>query len=132
MNHTEVSTAGSSSPLINKILCHPQESTCITEHETRKMKFYDITSGQCTFEMIAHLDSVSSLDISPNGQAVITALLDSSFHLWDVTIKTFLQEFSAHRTKHDESIHFALFHPRLRGPEQTCDAAGGSFYHRWK
>lgn len=76
--------------------------------------------------MIAHLDSVSSLDISPNGQVIITAGHDSSVRLWDINTRSCLQEFSAHRKKYDESIHFALFHPKKAVGGDTSGASGGS------
>ncbi|KAI3643120.1 hypothetical protein MP228_012675 [Amoeboaphelidium protococcarum] len=130
MNHAEdaAGSASVSSLLVNKVVCHPTESMCITAHENRKLKFYDITSGQCTYQMIAHLDSVSSLDISPNGQVIITAGHDSSVRLWDINTRSCLQEFSAHRKKYDESIHFALFHPKKAVGGDTAGASGGSQY----
>eukprot|EP00158_Paraphelidium_tribonemae_P005868 Partr_v1_DN27567_c0_g1_i3_m30453 putative Striatin, calmodulin binding protein len=52
---------------INRIIAHPTSPLVISAHEDRCIRFYDSRSGSCIHNMVAHLDSVSSLDISPNG-----------------------------------------------------------------
>lgn len=87
--------------------------------------------------MVAHLDSVTSLAVDPNGlylmsgskfTAAFTSLLnrtrwlgltvptvspghDCSIRLWNMESKTCIQEFTAHRKKFEESIHDVAFHP---------------------
>ena len=62
---------------------------------------------------MAHEDSVTSLDIDPTGLHVVSAGHDRSLRVWDICSKKCVNEFSAHRRKHDEAIHSVRFHPTL-------------------
>ena len=104
---------GTHNTQINRVICHPTQSLAITAHEDKHVRFFDTRSGDCAHSMVAHLDAVSTLDISPNGLVVVTGGHDSSVRLWDLNTHACLQEFSAHRKKYDESLHSVLFHPRM-------------------
>ncbi|KAF8923200.1 hypothetical protein BGZ58_003241, partial [Dissophora ornata] len=52
---------------INKVVCHPTLPLLVSAHEDRYIRFFDVNSGACSFSMLSHLDSVSSLDIDPAG-----------------------------------------------------------------
>lgn len=52
---------------INKLITHPTLPIAISAHEDKSIKFYDTTSGQIVHSMVAHLDSVTSLAVDPNG-----------------------------------------------------------------
>lgn len=52
---------------INRVISHPTNNLLITAHEDKQIKFFDTRSGQCVNSMVAHLEAVSSLDISPDG-----------------------------------------------------------------
>lgn len=55
------------SPRINRLISHPTLPIAISAHENRTIKFYDTTNGDCIHSMVAHLDSVTSLAVDPNG-----------------------------------------------------------------
>ena len=55
------------SPKINRLVSHPTLPVAISAHENRSIKFYDSSSGQLIHSMVAHLDSVTSLAVDPNG-----------------------------------------------------------------
>ncbi|CAO3644735.1 unnamed protein product [Cunninghamella blakesleeana] len=97
---------------INKIVSHPTSPLIISGHEDRYIRFYDIHSGKSTFNMSAHLDAVTCLDMDPSGTSFISGGHDCSIRLWDLAMtKNCIQEFSAHRKKGDEGVLDVQYHP---------------------
>lgn len=58
---------GTRATQINKVVSHNACPLVVTAHEDRYIRFYDPRSAKCVHGMIAHLDAISSIDISPNG-----------------------------------------------------------------
>lgn len=56
------------------------------------------------------MDAVTSLDINSSGSTLVSGGHDSSIRLWDMSNKTCIQEFSAHRKKGDEGVLDVKFH----------------------
>ena len=52
---------------INCVVAHPTLPLTITAHEDRHIRFFDNTTGKLVHSMVAHLDSVTSLAVDPNG-----------------------------------------------------------------
>uniref|UniRef100_A0A671VR03 Striatin n=1 Tax=Sparus aurata TaxID=8175 RepID=A0A671VR03_SPAAU len=104
--HTEVTSAR-----INKVLSHPTLPITITAQEDRHIQFFDNNTGKLIHSMVAHLDSVTSLAVDPNGLYLMSGSHDCSIRLWNMESKTCIQEFTAHRKKFEESIHDVAFHP---------------------
>ncbi|ORY03877.1 WD40 repeat-like protein [Basidiobolus meristosporus CBS 931.73] len=98
---------------INKIVAHPTLPLVISAHEDRYIRFFDINTGQCIHSMIAHLDSVSALDINHTGLQLVSGGHDSSIRIWDTTMYKCLQEFSSHRRKSDEGVCCVRYHQSL-------------------
>ena len=48
-------------------MSHPTLPLTITAHEDRQIRFWDNNSGRLVQSMVAHLDSVTSLAVDPNG-----------------------------------------------------------------
>ncbi|KAM8842840.1 striatin [Synchiropus picturatus] len=96
---------------INKVLSHPTLPITITAQEDRHIQFFDNNTGKLAHSMVAHLDSVTSLAVDPNGLYLMSGSHDCSIRLWNMDSKTCIQEFTAHRKKSDESIHDVAFHP---------------------
>ncbi|KAK3929953.1 Striatin-3 [Frankliniella fusca] len=96
---------------INRVVAHPTLPLTITAHDDRHIRFYDNTSGKLIHSMVAHLDSVTSLAVDPNGLYLLSGSHDCSIRLWNVENKTCVQEITAHRKKFDESILDVAFHP---------------------
>ena len=119
----DTSYDGTSATQINKIVVHKTMNLLITAHEDKFIRFFDTRDGSCIHSMIAHLDSVSAIDISPNGLVLASGGHDGSTRLWDVSTRTCLQEFTVHRKKFDESIKCVVFHPRTVISKQKTSAA---------
>ncbi|XP_040002265.1 striatin [Xiphias gladius] len=96
---------------INKVLSHPTLPITITAQEDRHIQFFDNNTGKLIHAMVAHLDSVTSLAVDPNGLYLMSGSHDCSIRLWNMESKTCIQEFTAHRKKFEESIHDVAFHP---------------------
>ncbi|XP_032071066.1 striatin isoform X2 [Thamnophis elegans] len=108
---SNIDTTVNTSCQINKVISHPTLPISITAHEDRHIKFYDNNTGKLIHSMVAHLDAVTSLAVDPNGLYLMSGSHDCSIRLWNLESKTCIQEFTAHRKKHDESIHDVAFHP---------------------
>ncbi|XP_067009673.2 striatin-3 [Anabrus simplex] len=96
---------------INRVVAHPTLPLTITAHEDRHIRFFDNLSGKLVHSMVAHLDSVTSLAVDPNGLYLLSGSHDCSIRLWNMDNKTCVQEITAHRKKFDESIFDVAFHP---------------------
>ncbi|XP_041355160.1 striatin-3-like isoform X2 [Gigantopelta aegis] len=97
---------------INRVINHPTLPMTITAHEDRHIRFFDNNTGKLIHSMVAHLDSVTSLAVDPNGLYLLSGSHDCSIRLWNLDSKTCVQEITSHRKKFDESIHDVAFHPQ--------------------
>lgn len=84
-----------------------------------------LTAGECVNKMNAHSSAVSSLDIDPAGNFMVSGgyfaycLLvghDTSVRLWDIRKQTCVQDFNAHRKKFDEGVCCVRYHPSKMHP----------------
>jgi len=92
---------------INRILALPIDNMIISAHEDRYIRFFDIDSGQCTFSMLAHLDAVSAIAASPDGETLVSGGHDASIRFWDMLAsRQCIQELSTHRSKSDEGVTY--------------------------
>ncbi|KNC96640.1 uncharacterized protein SPPG_07853 [Spizellomyces punctatus DAOM BR117] len=107
---------------INKVVCHPTLPLLITAHEDRYIRIFDTNTGQCAHSMVAHQDSVSALDISPDGLTLVSGGHDCSIRWWDLTTRKCVQEYTSHRKKNDEGIWAVNFHPEA----SNCMASAGA------
>ncbi|XP_076042809.1 connector of kinase to AP-1 isoform X1 [Oratosquilla oratoria] len=96
---------------INRVVSHPTLPLTITGHEDRHIRFWDNNTGRLVQSMVAHLDSVTSLAVDPNGLYLLSGSHDCSIRLWQLDSKQCVQEITAHRKKFDESIFDVAFHP---------------------
>ncbi|KAH7133094.1 WD40-repeat-containing domain protein [Dactylonectria estremocensis] len=80
------------------------EGTIISGHEDRFVRFFDANSGQCTYNMIAHPDAISSLSLSPDGRELVSAGHDASLRFWSLEKRTCTQEVTSHRLMRGEGI----------------------------
>jgi striatin 1/3/4 len=108
---------GTPSTQINKVLTHPTLPILITGHENNYIKFFDIDTGACTLSMVAHLDSVTCLDMDPSGLTLASGGHDSSVRYWDYdnekNTAVCVQEVTAHRKKSltAEGVLQVKYHP---------------------
>ncbi|CAL1527622.1 unnamed protein product [Lymnaea stagnalis] len=112
MLETKVNSDTSGRNQINRVINHPTLPISITAHEDRHIRFFDNNTGKLIHSMVAHLDSVTSLAIDPNGLYLLSGSHDCSIRLWNLDSKTCVQEITSHRKKFEESIHDVAFHPQ--------------------
>ncbi|XP_013090369.1 striatin-3-like isoform X2 [Biomphalaria glabrata] len=112
MLETKINSDSSGSNQINRVINHPTLPISITAHEDRHIRFFDNNTGKLIHSMVAHLDSVTSLAIDPNGLYLLSGSHDCSIRLWNLDSKTCVQEITSHRKKFEESIHDVAFHPQ--------------------
>ncbi|KAF7558462.1 hypothetical protein G7046_g5706 [Stylonectria norvegica] len=80
------------------------EGTIISGHEDRFVRFFDANSGQCTYNMLAHPDAISSLSLSPDGRELVSAGHDASLRFWSLEKRSCTQEMTSHRVMRGEGI----------------------------
>lgn len=80
------------------------EGVIISGHEDRFVRFFDANSGQCTYNMLAHPASISSLSLSPNGQELVSAGHDASLRFWSLEKRSCTQEITSHRIMRGEGV----------------------------
>ncbi|OTB16391.1 hypothetical protein K445DRAFT_74837 [Daldinia sp. EC12] len=80
------------------------EGVIISGHEDRFIRFFDANSGQCTYNMLAHPASISSLSLSPDGRELVSAGHDASLRFWSLEKRTCTQEITNHRIMRGEGV----------------------------
>ncbi|KAI6117602.1 WD40-repeat-containing domain protein [Pisolithus croceorrhizus] len=99
---------------VNKIVSHPTMPLLVTAHEDKSIRIFDIITGQCTYNMPAHLDGVTSLSIDAAGFALVSCSHDCSIRYWDLLgSRTCTQEITSHREKAKEGVLDVEFHSSL-------------------
>ncbi|TFK67888.1 WD40 repeat-like protein [Pluteus cervinus] len=105
---------GTPATQINRIVSHPTMSLLVTAHEDKFIRIFDVSTGQCTYSILAHLDGVTSLSIDPAGFSLVSASHDCSIRFWDLLgSRACVQEITTHREKAREGVLDVEFHPSL-------------------
>lgn len=60
--------------------------------------------GQCTYNMLAHPDAISSLSLSPDGRELVSAGHDASLRFWSLEKRSCVQEITSHRVMRGEGV----------------------------
>ncbi|XP_074605413.1 connector of kinase to AP-1 [Brevipalpus obovatus] len=111
INQPALTLKSENSSRINSITVHPTMPIMVSAHQDRQIKFWDLSSGKCVHEMVAHLDEVTCVACDPNGLHLLSGSHDCSVRLWDFDNRTCIQEITSHRKKFDEAIFDVTFHP---------------------
>ncbi|KAK4501213.1 hypothetical protein PRZ48_007020 [Zasmidium cellare] len=80
------------------------EGVVITGHEDRFVRFFDANSGQCTYTMLAHPSSISSLSLSKDGREAVSAGHDASIRFWSLEKRICTQDITSHRPMRGEGV----------------------------
>ncbi|SPQ20633.1 87bd52de-8d5c-4865-825c-5ed8e8f3e7d9 [Thermothielavioides terrestris] len=80
------------------------EGVVISGHEDCYVRFFDANSGQCTYNMVAHPASISSLSLSPDGRELVSAGHDASLRFWSLEKRSCTQEITSHRVMRGEGV----------------------------
>ncbi|KAF2766769.1 WD40 repeat-like protein [Teratosphaeria nubilosa] len=82
------------------------EGVVITGHEDRFVRFFDANSGQCTYNMLAHPSSISSLSLPPSGnpREAVSAGHDASIRIWSLEKRICTQEIMSNRHMRGEGV----------------------------
>ncbi|PPQ74192.1 hypothetical protein CVT26_004489 [Gymnopilus dilepis] len=111
---SDMSYDGTPATQINRIVSHPTMSLLVTAHEDKFIRIFDLTTGQCTHSMLAHLDGVTSLSIDAAGFSLVSGSHDCSVRFWDLLgTRSCVQELTTHREKAREGVLDVEFHPSL-------------------
>jgi len=111
---SDISYDGTPATQINRIVSHPTMALLVTAHEDKYIRVFDITTGQCTHSILAHLDGVTSLSIDPAGFSLVSGSHDCSVRFWDLLgSRACVQEITTHREKAREGVLDVEFHPSL-------------------
>ncbi|KAG6836614.1 hypothetical protein H0H93_006035 [Arthromyces matolae] len=111
---SDLSYDGTPATQINRIASHPTLPLLVTAHEDKYIRIFDITTGQCTHSMLAHLDGVTSLSIDAAGFSLVSGSHDCSIRFWDLLgSRACMQEITTHREKAREGVLDVEFHPTL-------------------
>lgn len=84
-------------------------TTIVSGTENKKIEVIDVRSLQVEHSLIAHTDSIVSLDFNSKSNLIVTAGLDSSLRLWDFRTLRCLQEISIHHPKYDQTVRVVKF-----------------------
>lgn len=83
-------------------------------YEDKYIRLFDLSTKQCTYSMVAHLDAVTSLSIDPSGYSLVSGSHDCSIRFWDLlNSHSCLQEDTKHRQKAEEGVLAVAYHPSL-------------------
>ncbi|CAD5121811.1 DgyrCDS10282 [Dimorphilus gyrociliatus] len=97
---------------INAVVTHPTSPLAITAHDNKQIRFFDLTSAKTAHVInMAHMDSVTSLDVDSAAINLVSGSHDGTVRIWNVESRQCLHEITAHRKKYDESIFDVAFHP---------------------
>ncbi|EPQ58098.1 WD40 repeat-like protein [Gloeophyllum trabeum ATCC 11539] len=111
---SEAAQDGSPAKQVNSMVSHPTMPMLVTAHEDKHIRIFDITTGQCTHSMLAHLDAVTSLSIDSSGFSLVSGSHDCSVRFWDLLgSRSCVQEITVHREKAHEGVLDVQFHPTL-------------------
>ena len=98
------------------------EGVIISGHEDQFIRFFDansgkhaswardskqqadISTGQCTYSMLAHPSAISSLSLSKDGREAVSAGHDASIRFWSLDKRICTQEITAHRIMRGEGV----------------------------
>jgi len=111
---SDISYDGTPATQVNCITSHPTMALLVTAHEDKFVRIFDLTTGQCTYSMQAHLDGVTSLSIDASGFSLVSGSHDCSIRFWDLLgTRQCVQEITTHREKGREGVLDVEFHPTL-------------------
>ena len=83
--------------------CDFEVSHFLSYFRTRRARL-TLPPGQCTYNMVAHPASVSSLSLSPDGRELVSAGHDASLRFWSLEKRSCTQEITSHRVMRGEGV----------------------------
>ncbi|KAL1683492.1 WD40-repeat-containing domain protein [Schizophyllum commune] len=111
---SDISYDGTPATQVNRIVSHPTSPLLVTAHEDKFIRIFDLTTGQCTHSMLAHLDGVTALSIDAAGLSLVSGSHDCSVRFWDLLgTRECIQELTAAREKGREGVLDLEFHPTM-------------------
>ena len=68
------------------------------------MLIFALSSGQCTYTMLAHPSAISSLSLSKDGREAVSAGHDASIRFWSLDKRICTQDIMSHRPMRGEGV----------------------------
>ena len=63
-----------------------------------------LSTGQCTYTMLAHPAAIAALSLSPDGRELVSAGHDASLRFWNLEKRSCTQELTSHRLMRGEGV----------------------------
>jgi striatin 1/3/4 len=130
LNEDDISSGGGPTGGGRSMAGSGVEGVIISGHEDQFIRFFDANSGelspyyalyhtiglkssilikawligQCTYNMLAHPASISSLSLSPDGRELVSAGHDASLRFWSLEKRSCTQEITTHRVMRGEGV----------------------------
>jgi len=98
-------------------------------HLDNNVRFWDVKNGECVHEADVHSGQVTSVDVSPDGEYVLSNSRDNTLELLDIRSYTPVHTFSAENYRNGVNWNHACF-----SPDGEYVAAGGNdgSLHVWR
>ncbi|RSH81536.1 hypothetical protein EHS25_006158 [Saitozyma podzolica] len=101
---------------VNAVLSHPTLPAIITAQENGRIRFFDAKSSspKPTHTILGHPAAINGMTISPlSPMSIITASVDCTLRVWDLSKKTSVQDLQGHRSRAGEGVVGVASHPEL-------------------
>jgi striatin 1/3/4 len=111
---------------VTKIVSHGKLPLICSAHVDHFVRFFDIKQGACVGALQAHNGGLSTVDVSPSGQQMVTGS-EHFLRFWDLSMRKPLQDLDphlTHRTKFDEAVLCAQYHPNPPVPLNIVASSG--------
>lgn len=111
---------------VTKIVSHGKLPLICSAHVDHFVRFFDVKQGMCVGALQAHNGSLTTVDVSPSGQQMVTGS-DHFLRFWDLSMRKPLQDLDphlTHRTKFDEAVLCAQYHPNPPVPLNIVASSG--------
>ena len=102
---------------LNHVLFSPDGTKVATAYTLKKVKLWDVTSGECLRTLEGHSYAVLSVSFSPDGSKLASGSSDNTVKLWDVMSGKLLKTL-----EHSECVHCVSF-----SPDGTKVASGSGY-----
>ncbi len=76
----------------------------VTGNEDRQIRFFDSNGNKLIKSIVAHTDSVSTVNAGLKDFELLSGSHDGSLRCWDIRIFKLLYDIPAHRKKYDEGL----------------------------
>src|SRR5262245_66037149 len=81
---------------INSVAFGPDGRSALSGSDNKKLKLWDLSSGQEIRTFTGHFDRVTSVAFAPDGRTALSGSFDTKVKLWDVASGREIRTFTGH------------------------------------